>query len=116
MIAFMTIIYTVIVVLLFKFNVIKPRPVPIAAIVLVGVFLIGGIAVWWLLCAPMTSRVVTTQYVVQLVSYVKGKVLKVHAQANQPVKKGDLLLEINPEPFQYSVNQAMAQLQAAEEN
>jgi multidrug resistance efflux pump len=50
------------------------------------------------------------------VSYVKGHVLKVHAQANQPVKKGDLLLEINPEPFQYTVNQMEAQLAAAKDN
>jgi multidrug resistance efflux pump len=50
------------------------------------------------------------------VSYVKGHVLKIHAQANQPVKKGDLLLEIEPAPFQYTVNQLEAQLEAARDN
>jgi multidrug resistance efflux pump len=40
----------------------------------------------------------------------------VHALANAPVKKGDLLLEIHPEPFQYTLNQAQSQLQAAKEN
>jgi multidrug resistance efflux pump len=50
------------------------------------------------------------------VPYVKGQVKKVHALAMQPMKKGDLLLEINPEPYQYAVNQLEAKLQAAQEN
>src|SRR5262249_2454593 len=67
----------------------------------------------WHLDAPMSSRVVTTQYVVQLVPYVKGQVKKVCAQANQPLKKGDLLLEIDPAPYQYAVSQLEAQLAGA---
>ncbi len=116
MITVLCIVYTALVALLFKFKILKPRPYPIACVAVVGVILIGGIFVAWRLCAPMSERVVSTQYVVQLVSYVKGKVLKVHAVANQPVKKGDLLLEIDPVPFQYTVNQTEAQLEAAKEN
>jgi multidrug resistance efflux pump len=71
---------------------------------------------FWHLDAPMSKRVVTTQFVVQLVPYVKGQVKKVCAQANQPLKKGDLLLEIDPEPYQYAVNQLEAQLAAAKDN
>jgi multidrug resistance efflux pump len=67
----------------------------------------------WHLDAPMSSRVVTTQYVVQLVPYVKGQVKKVCAQANRPLKKGDLLLEIDPAPYQYAVSQLEAQLAGA---
>jgi hypothetical protein len=33
-----------------------------------------------------------------------------------PVKKGDLLLEINPAPYQSTVNQVEAQLAAANED
>jgi multidrug resistance efflux pump len=116
MVTVLCIVYTALVVLLFKFKLLKPRPYPIAWVAVAGVLLIGGVVVAWHLCAPMSSRVVTTQYVVQLVSYVKGQVLKVHAQANQPVQKGDLLLEINPAPFQYTVNQLEAQLAAARDN
>src|SRR5260370_36004427 len=64
----------------------------------------------------MSSKVVTTQYVIQLVPYVKGQVKKVHAQPNQPLKKGDLLLEIDPAPYQFTVNQLEAQLAGAKEN
>jgi multidrug resistance efflux pump len=116
MVTMMCIIYAALVALLFKFKILKVRPYPIAWCVVGGVLLIGGVVVAWKLCAPMSSRVVSTQYVVQLVSYVKGHVLKVHVQANQPVKKGDLLLEIDPEPFRYTVNQTEAQLAAANEN
>jgi multidrug resistance efflux pump len=112
----MIILYTGIVLVLFKFKLIKPRPFPIAWTALAGVLLIGGIVIWWKLSAPISKRVVTQQYVVQLVPYVKGQVLKVHAKANQPVKQGDLLLEINPEPYQYTLNQVQAQLQAQKQN
>jgi multidrug resistance efflux pump len=115
MIAFLTIVYTGIVVLLFKLKLIKPRPVPIAGVVVAGALLLLGVVVAWWLCAPMSAHTVTTQYVVQLVPYVKGQVKQVRAQANQPVKKGDLLLEIDPAPYQYTVNQLEAQLQASEE-
>jgi multidrug resistance efflux pump len=113
MIAFLLIVYTGVVLVLFKLKLVKPRPYPIALMVLAGVLMIGGVFVAWMLCAPMSGKAVTTEYVIQLVPYVKGQVLKVHAQANQPVKKGDLLLEINPAPYRYTVNQVEAQLNAA---
>lgn len=115
MISMMLIVYTSIVLVLFKFKLIRPRPLPIACIVLVGILTIGGIVAAWFLCAPMSPKVVTVQYVIDLVPYVKGQVKKVHAQPNQPLKKGDLLLEIDPEPYQFTVNQLQASLQAAKE-
>lgn len=116
MIAFLLIVYTSIVLVLFKLNLVKPRPFPIAWTVVAGVLMIGSAAVAWMLCAPLSPKVVVTQYVIQLVPYVKGQVKKIHAQANQPIKKGDLLLEIDPEPYQYTVNQLQAQVQASQEN
>ena len=115
MIAILVTVYTALVIVLFKLKILKPRPYPIAGVIIAGVLLIGGVAVAWMLCAPISPKVVTTQYVVQLVPYVKGQVLKVHAQANQPLKKGDLLLEIDPVPYQFTVNQVEAQLDAAKE-
>jgi membrane fusion protein (multidrug efflux system) len=74
------------------------------------------VVAFWHLDAPMSSRVVTTQYVVQLVPYVKGQIKKVHAKANQPMKKGDVLVEIDASPYQDSVNQLQAQLAGAKDN
>ena len=41
---------------------------------------------------------------------------QVVAKANQPLKKGDVLVEIDPAPYQFSVNQFEAQLQSAKDN
>jgi multidrug resistance efflux pump len=116
MIAFLIIVYTAVVLVLFKVLHLKPTPYRIASMVLVGVLLIGGVVVWWTQSAPLTGQLVTTQYVVQLVPYVKGQVKAVHAEANQPMKKGDLLLEIDPAPYQYTVDQLEAQLKASKAN
>jgi membrane fusion protein, multidrug efflux system len=83
MVTILIIVYTGIVLVLFKLKLVKPRPYPIAWTAVAGVLLIGGVVVVWKLCAPMSSKVVTTQYVIQLVPYVKGQVLKVHAQPNR---------------------------------
>jgi len=113
MIAIMMLVYTGVAVLLFKFKLLKPRPFPIAGVVLGGILIIGAVVAAWKQGAPISSRVVTVQPVVQLVPYVKGQVIKIHAKANRPMRKGDLLLEINPDPYQFTVNQSQAQLDTA---
>ena len=113
MIAFLIIVYTAVVLVLFKVMHIKPTAYVIASMIVAGVFMIGGVVVVWTQAAPITDKMVTSQYVVQLVPYVKGQVKAVHAQALQPMKKGDLLLEIDPAPYQYTVNQVEAQLNAS---
>ncbi len=116
MIAFLLTVYTAVVLVLFKLKLVKPRPYPIACTVVAGVLMIGGVVVAWMLCAPLSPKVVTAQYVIPLVPYVKGQVKKVYAQPNQPIKKGALLLEIEPAPYQYTVNQVQAQLNVATAN
>jgi multidrug resistance efflux pump len=116
MIAFLIIVYVAVVLVLFKVMHIKPTAYIIACMIVAGVFMIGGVVVAWTQSAPITDKMVTSQYVVQLVPYVKGQVKTIYAQANQPMKKGDLLLEIDPAPYQYTVNQIEAQLVAAKAN
>lgn len=116
MIAFLIIVYAGVVLALFKVFHLKPTPYLIAGMIVAGVLMIGGVVVAWTQSAPLTGQLVTTQYVVQLVPYVKGQVRAVHAEANQPMKKGDLLLEIDPAPYQYTVDQLEAQLKASKAN
>jgi membrane fusion protein, multidrug efflux system len=116
MIAFLIIVYVAAVLVLFKVLHIKPTAYLIAGMIVAGVFMIGGVVVVWTQAAPITDKMVTSQYVVQLVPYVKGQVKTIYAQANQPMKKGDLLLEIDPAPYQYAVSQVEAQLEAAKAN
>jgi multidrug resistance efflux pump len=115
-IAILIIVYVAIVLVLFKVLRIKPTAYIIAAMIVAGVFMIGGVVAVWIQSAPITDKMVTSQYVVQLVPYVKGQVKAIHAEANQRVKKGDFLLEIDPAPYQYTVNQVEAQLAASKAN
>ncbi len=52
--------------------------------------------------------------VVQVSSTVPGRVISIAVANNQAVKRGDLLLEIDPEPYQLRLEQAQAELRAAE--
>lgn len=116
MIAFLIIVYVGVVLALFKVFHLKPTPYFVAGMIVAGVLMIGGVVVWWTQSAPLTGQLVTSQYVVQLVPYVKGQVKAVHDEANQPMKKGDLLLEIDPAPYQFTVDQLEAQLKVSKAN
>jgi multidrug resistance efflux pump len=93
-IAFLLIIYTGAVLLLFKVLRLKPQPYLIAGIIVAGILMLGGVVVGWMQSAQISENLITSQYVVQLVPYVKGQVKTVYAQANTPMKQGDPLLEI----------------------
>src|SRR5262245_42631976 len=47
---------------------------------------------------------------------VRGRVIEVPAQANTPLKEGDVLFRVDPQPFQYVVDQKKAALAEAEQN
>ncbi|MFH1018256.1 MAG: HlyD family secretion protein [Pseudomonadota bacterium] len=53
-------------------------------------------------------------HIVQISSKVAGQVLKVNVDDNQRVKKGEVLVEIDPKDFQVRLDQAHASLHAAE--
>ncbi|MGO9114720.1 MAG: HlyD family secretion protein [Thermoguttaceae bacterium] len=116
MIALITILYVAAIVLVFKVFRVKPRPWPIAFFVTAGVLMIGAIVVFWTLAAPISERAVVSRYVVQIVPWVKGKILSIPAKPNVPLKKNDVLFRIDPAPFQDAVHQAQGQLNLAESN
>ncbi len=115
MIAFLTIIYVAAVVVIFKVLKVKPRPWPIAIMATIGVVMLGAVVVLWTLAAPISTKAVVTRYVVQIVPYVKGQVVSIPAQPNVALKKGDVLYEVDPTPYQLAVDQVQAQLHAAED-
>ena len=116
MIAFMAIIYVALVLLVFKVFKVKPSPWPIALLATLGIVLLGGIVVLWSIAAPVSTRAVVSRYVVQLVPIVKGPVTSIPAEPNVPLKKGEVLFTINPDPYQYQVNLYTSQLAAAKSN
>jgi membrane fusion protein, multidrug efflux system len=66
-IAIMIIVYVALVLVLFKVLRLKPTAYLIAGLIVAGVFMIGSVVVVWTQSAPMTDKMVTSQYVVQLV-------------------------------------------------
>ena len=60
--------------------------------------------------APSSSDVRVLKYVINVVPQVRGRVLEVPAEGNQPMKKGEVLYKIDPTPYQLTVNALEAQL------
>lgn len=117
MIALVTITYIALIAVVYKVLKITPTPKNIAAMVMLGVSLIGSIVIAWQYSAPTTDNVVVSRYTVQLVPQVKGLVAKIHAEPNVPLKKDqDILFEIQKDPYEIAVKQMTASLDSARMN
>jgi multidrug resistance efflux pump len=81
--------------------------------VAVAIFPVIAIAALLLLLnifAPTTTDVRVVNYVVPVVSQVRGRVIEVPVENNRPVKKDDVLFRIDPTPFQNEVQSLEARL------
>ena len=117
MIALFTITYCLAIWLFFYKLKIKPNPINVAVAVVIGVVAIGAIVILWTFSSPSSGNLVVSRYTVQVVPQVKGPITKIHAQPNVPVRQGvDLLVEIQPDTYQFAVDQATASLAAARKN
>src|SRR5262245_13438752 len=79
----------------------------------VAIFPVVCIAILLLLLnifAPTTSDVRVVNYVVPIVSQVRGRVIEVPVENNRPVKKGDVLFKVDPTPYQNEVHSLEAKL------
>ena len=90
--------------------------------VLIGIPVIAVAAAggWWYYtyssAHPSTSDAYLGRHVVHIASQVSGPIQSVQVDNNQAVKSGDLLLTIDPAPFELAVDRAQAQLQRARED
>jgi multidrug resistance efflux pump len=85
--------------------------------VAVAIFPVVAIAALLLMLnvfAPTTSDVRVVNYVVPIVSQVRGRVIEVAVENNRPVKKGDVLFRIDPTPYQNEVASLEAKLASDE--
>jgi multidrug resistance efflux pump len=97
--------------LLFK----KFKVIPITTYTIVTAFLGGGVILLLLyiflsVFHPVSHDGRMYAPVVQIVPNVRGTVIEVPIQANQPVKKGDVLFKIDPQPYQFEVDRLRALL------
>jgi multidrug resistance efflux pump len=95
----------------------KFKIIPITTYTIVTAFLGGGVILLLLyvflsVFHPVSHDGRMYAPVVQIVPNVRGLVIEVPIQANQPLKKGDVLFKIDPTPFQIEVDRLRASLAA----
>jgi len=78
-----------------------------------GVALIGALLLGMNYNHPFTSQARFYFHTTPIVPAVSGIVIEVPAKANTPLKKGDVLFRIDPEPFKNAVNAKEAALAEA---
>ena len=84
---------------------------------LVALLVVGGVLFWWhSTFYEDTDDAQVNGHLIQISSRIAGQVIKVNVDENQSVKKGDVLVEVDPKDFQVAVQQAEANLQSAEAN
>jgi membrane fusion protein (multidrug efflux system) len=88
---------------------------------LVGILVIAALGVggWWYNgysdTHPSTNDAYIGRHVVRIAAQVSGPIQEVRVSTNQSVKTGDLLLTIDPKPFDLAVQQAEAGLAQAQQ-
>jgi len=63
---------------------------------------------------PSTSDAFIQAYIVNMASEVSGRIVELNVLDNQQVKEGQVLFQIDPKPYQLSVDQARAAEQGLE--
>jgi len=93
---------------------IRPFLITLAAVALAGLL---GWATWGVyMVAPWTRDATVRAYVVTMASEVAGRIVELHVVDNPYVRKGDLLLVIDPTNFRIAVSQSEAAVQQAQAN
>ena len=82
-----------------------------------ALLVVGALLFWWhSTYYEDTDDAQVNGHLIQISSRIAGQVIKVNVEENQAVKKGDVLVEIDPKDFEVAVQQAEANLQSAEAN
>lgn len=81
--------------------------------VLGGIVIIGALLLLMNYNHPYGKYAKEVFVTVPIVPAVKGHVISVDVEVNQPVKKGDVLFRIDPKPYQLKVDQLRAKLMDA---
>ena len=107
--------YTAICIGIFKIFKIPLNKWTVPTAVLGGIVLVGGLVFLMNYNHPHSLAGSRAFVTVPIIPNVKGVVVDVPVIPNTPIKKGDILFKIDPEPFEYVVAQKLAALNQAEE-
>jgi multidrug resistance efflux pump len=81
---------------------------------LIGAFILATFLALFNYLTP-SGRVTVTGRVVEVTPNVTGQIVTIPVKPNVPVKTGDVLFQIDPAPFQYTVSQLQASLAGAKQ-
>lgn len=83
---------------------------------MIGVLLLIVFSLTWYLLAdrftPYTQQARVGAFVIPVASEVAGRVIRVNVRNNQDVQAGDVLFEVDPQPYQIAVDRARADLES----
>jgi membrane fusion protein (multidrug efflux system) len=95
----------------------KPTRRKFIIIGVIALLVVVALLFWWhSTFYEDTDDASISGHLIQLSSRVSGQVIKINFTENSLVKKGDVLVEIDPRDFQVAVQQDEANLEAAEAN
>lgn len=108
--------YTAICVAIFKIFKIPVNKWTLPTAALGGIFMIGLIMLIMNYNHPFSGNARIYFATTPIMPNVKGRVIEVPVKANAPLKEGDVLFRIDPQPYQYVVDQKKALLAEAEQS
>jgi len=94
----------------------KPPASPMRKVILLALLLLLVLFVYHVLSdryTPYTSQARVDTFLTQVAPEVAGDVLQVEVHDNSPVRKGQLMFRIDPEPYQVALRSAEANLSVA---
>ena len=105
------IIYSIIVWLIFfKLKLLPWNITSQVIVVTIPIIALTILVLFMNIVAPSSHDVRAMNYVIPIVPRVTGQVSEVPIEPNRPIKKGDVLFKIDPEPFELAVKAAEAKL------
>jgi multidrug resistance efflux pump len=116
MVEVLIIVYSMIMWLVFKVFKVPLNKWTGTTAVLGGVASIGFLLLMMGMYHPFTKEARIYTLTTPVLPTVKGRIIEVNVKTGDRIKEGDTLFRIDPQPFQYAVNQLEAELILAESN
>jgi multidrug resistance efflux pump len=116
MVEVLIIVYSMIMWLVFKVFKVPVNKWTGTTAVLGGVASIGFLLLMMGMYHPFTKEARIYSLTTPVLPTVKGRVIEVNAKVGDRIKAGDVLFRVDPEPFQYAVDQLEAELVLANSN
>jgi|SRR6516164_4516883 multidrug efflux system membrane fusion protein len=86
----------------------------VSLVALIGVLVTGMLVSRRIVERPRTDDAYLQAYVVHLAPDVSGRIVELNVRDNEMVQRGQILFQIDPEPYRLRVDQARSQVRELE--